>query len=240
MLLFVFIIMSFSVYAEETKTYDGFEYIVKGDEICITECNKPYKKGVYVLKFPDEIENKPVTSIGSSFDCIYQDLKLFTKYIIFPSHIKEVDMGQFSGFASLKEVTLGRETRSFQPLGYYEAGDHLLEYDVKIPGDALYIRRSGNTIYSKDKKILYAVVGGTSKRTYKMPKSITEIMPEAFSIMKYEKVKFQPGIKKMYFTKRFYNVQTIYVPSKCCTKYKKMIKKAVGSKRYKALKIKKY
>lgn len=239
MLLFVFIIMSFSVYAEETKTYDGFEYIVKNGEICITNHNEPHKKGVYTLKFPDEIENKPVTSIAPSF-CCYTDVQESTKYIIFPKHIKEIDMGTFTGFYSLKRITIGKETKNFYPLSFYEAGDHLLKYDVKIPSDALYIRRSGNTIYSKDKKILYAVVGGTSKRTYKMPKSITEIMPEAFSIMKYEKVKFQPGIKKMYFTKRFYNVQTIYVPSKCSTKYKKMIKKAVGSKRYKALKIKKY
>ena len=242
-ILGVFLFSSLA-YADSTVYESGiYKYKKIDGGICIIQIydsnKEEYNQNVSLgyLDIPNKIDGYKVKDIakGAVKRC---SLTSNIESIQCSDYMSVVDMQKFNGY-TIRKVTLGKYTKSYKPSMRWWPNIKSATVDVSIPKDAKYLKKRNNCIYSKDGKTLYHVFILNNNKTFAVPKGVSKIYKDAFKHSGRYKIKLPSTIRTIQ-KNSFDLTTTIYVPSKYYKKYKTMIKKAAGSKAYKALKIKKY
>lgn len=97
--------------------------------------------------------------------------------LFIPDTVTEIGTGAFGGCSSLQKVTVGKGLKKLGN-GVFSGCTSLREMTVSKDNKALVFE--AGMIYSKDKKILYALLPGYSEATCKIPSSVKTIRDNAF------------------------------------------------------------
>ena len=97
--------------------------------------------------------------------------------IAIPDTVTAIGNGAFAGCSSLKSISLGKK---FKTLGNGVFADCVSLTSASVSRDNTEYSYEDGVIYSKDKKIAYAMLPGYESDTYRMPSSVEEIKSNAF------------------------------------------------------------
>lgn len=152
-------------YAEDSEI---LSYQICSDHVVITGCDKTVTAAV----IPAEIENLPVTEIGSSAfsDCAY------LREISIPDSVTLISSGAFSKCTSMRSILIPEYVEEIATDAFSCGIAEIIVAD----GNLNYSSQDG-VLFNKEQTVLLDYPEGSLAVSYSVPDGVTEIAAEAFS-----------------------------------------------------------
>ncbi len=164
-------VFEFGVLSVSAKKYgDYLYYSVSNDEVTITDCDT----SATTMKIPENIDGKPVTSIG---DSAFKSCDSLTSITI-PDSVTSIGSFVFSHCRSLTSITIPDSVTSIGSFAFYKCTGLT---DINVDINNKYFSSHDGILYNKDKTKLIFYTPGNTINSFEIPNGVTDIGTSAFA-----------------------------------------------------------